>query len=189
MFNIGPYGGSNRVKLDNSGYVKVGIGAIIIIALIALTVLEFRHFDLLLNPKLLLVYALVLGLILGTILGKKFSEGIKETYEKVRIYVVLIMASIIFMPLFVSLTNRLLDFRTPEKKAVIFENAEAYISERYGVMEGETAKIAGYKIVLVMDQEILQLKSKKHPFPNAKKGDTVELTIKKGLLGIKYVKL
>ncbi len=189
MFNIGPYGGSNRIKLDKSGYLKVGIGIIIFLGAMVLYVFELKHFDRILNPKLLFAYAFGFGLALGIFLGKRFSKGILESFEKMRIYMILIVLSIIFMPLLINLANRCMDFSTPEYKEVVLENVEAYISEKYGVLKGEDVKIAGYKIVLVMDQEVLQLKSKHNPFPNKKKGDVVRIAIHKGLLGIKYVVL
>ncbi len=189
MFNTGLSGGGNRIKLDQSGYLKVGIGATIILGLIVLYVFEFKHFDLVLNPKLLMGYAFGFGLTLGILLGNRFSKGVIEALEKMKIYMILITLSIVFMPLIVNLTNRLLDFRSPEMKEVSLENVEAYISEKYGILKGEDVKIAGYKIVLIMDQEVLQLKSKINPFPNNKKGDKVQIAIHKGLLGIKYIDL
>ena len=100
---------------------------------------------------------------------------------------IMIVFCIVFMPLIVNLTNRILDFRSPELKEVSLESAEAYISEKYGVLKGEELKIAGYKIIILMDQEVLQIKSKTNPFPNNKKGDQVQIAINKGLLGIKFV--
>ena len=189
MFNIGPYDGGNRIQLDKSDYLKVGLGIVGIFGLIVLYVFELKHFDLILNPKILFLYVFGFGLTLGILLGRKFSRGIKDAYERMRIYSILIALSMVFMPLFVNLANRLLDFKTPEIKEVSLENVEAYISERYGVLEGEDVKIAGYKIVLVMDGTVLQLKSKHNPFPKNKPGDKVQIAIHKGLLGIRYVNL
>jgi hypothetical protein len=189
MFDTGLYGGSNRIKLDKPGYFKAGIGVAIIFGLIILYGFEIKHFDLVLNPKLLFAYAFGFGLVLGVLLGNRFSRGTSEAFEKMRIYMILITLCIIFMPLLVNLANRLLDFRTPELKEVSFENVEAYISEKYGILKGEDVKIAGYRIILVMDQEVLQLKSKHNPFPNNKKGDKVQIAIHKGLFGIKFVSL
>ncbi len=189
MFNIGPYGGGNRIKLDKVGYLKAVVVAVIIFGLIVLYVFEFPHFDLILNPKRLILFAVAFGLVLGIILGKRFSTGVKEAYERMRIYMILTVLCLFFMPLLISLANRFLDFRTPESKEVILENVEAYISEKYGVLKGEDVKIAGYKIVIVMDQEVHQLKSKQNPFPNYKQGDKVQIAIYNGLFGIKYVGL
>ena len=187
MFNTDLSGGGNKIKLDRSGYLKVGIAASIILGLIVLYVFEIKHFDLVLNTTLLLAYAFGCGIVLGILLGNHFSKGVKEVFEKMRIYMILIVLCIIFMPLIVNLANRLLDFRSPELKEVSLENVEAYISEKYGVLKGEDVKIAGYKIVLIMDQEVLQIKSKLNPFPNNNKGDKVQIAIHKGLLGINFV--
>jgi hypothetical protein len=126
---------------------------------------------------------------LGVVLAGRFGRGVSDSFEKMRIYMILIVVSIAFMPLLVNLANRYLDFRTPEIKEVSLENVEAYISEKYGVLKGEDVKIAGYKIVVVMDQEVLQLKSKQNPFPNNKPGDIVQIAVNKGLFGIEYVGL
>lgn len=178
-----------RIKLAKSEYPKVALGAAVIFGVIVLYVFELKHFDLVLNPKLLLAYAFGFGLILGIILGRKLSREVTDAYEKMRIYMMLIVLSIAFMPLLVNLANRLLDFKNPEIKDVSFENAEAYISEKYGVLQGEDVKIAGYKIVVVMDGTVLQLKSKHNPFPNNQPGDIVKIAVHRGLLGIHYVSL
>lgn len=189
MFNLGSTGSGNRIKLDKSGYLKVGIGTLVVFGLIVLYVFELRHFDLLINPARLILLAFALGLILGIMLGNRFSRGVQDTFEKFRIYIILIFLSIVFMPLMVNLANRLLDFREGELREVSLESAEPYISEKYGVLKGEEVKIAGYKIVIVMDQEVYQLKSRQHPFPENKPGDKVNITIHQGLFGLKYLDL
>ena len=189
MFDIGPYGGSNRANLKKSDYVK-GISAVtVIFSLIVLYVVEFKHFSLVLEPKWLLLFSVGFGVMLGVTVGNKFSKDVKETFERFRIYMIFIVLSIFFMPLLINLANRHLDFRTPEMRDVSFENSEAYISEKYGILKGEEVKIAGYKIVVVMDQKVLQLKSKHNPFAKNQRGDIVQIAVHHGLFGLKYVDL
>ena len=189
MFNLDSSPSGNRIKLDKSDYPKVILGAILLFGMIILYVFEFKHFSLVLEPKWLLIFALGFGVMLGVALGNRFSKGEKESFERFRIYSIFIFISIFFMPLLINLSNRLLDFRKPEIHEVSLENVEAYISEKYGVLKGEDVKIAGYKIVVVMDGQVLQLKSKENPFPDNKPGDIVELTVHNGFFGLKYVKL
>lgn len=188
-FNIGPYDGNNRANLKKADYVKGISGVVVIFTLIVLYVFEFKHFDLLLEPIWLLLFSAGFGIMLGISLGNKLSKSVKESFERFRIYTILIFLSIFFMPLIINLSNRLLDFRTPELQEVSFENFEPYISEKYGVLKGEKVKIAGYKIVVVMDGKPLNLKSKQNPFPNNKPGDIVQIKVHKGLFGLKYIAL
>lgn len=182
-----PDGGGNRIKLDREGYIKVAFAFLIIIGSIVLYVFEFRQFDLILEMKRLLLYALVVGLVIGIWVSRKLSAGEQEAFERMRIYMITVLVVLIFSPLYISLLNRWLDFREPEYREASFEKADAYISENYGVLKGEDPEIAGYKLTLVLDQEVLQLKAKQNPFPNNKTGDKVLLPIKRGLFGISYV--
>ena len=126
---------------------------------------------------------------LGVTLGNRFSKEVKESFERFRIYTILIFLSIFFMPLLINLSNRLLDFRTPELQEVSLENIEPYISEKYGILKGEKVKIAGYKIVVLMDGNPLDLKSKQNPFPNNKLGDIVQIVVHQGLFGLKICRI
>jgi len=188
-YKLGPYEGSNRANLKKADFLKGISGVVVIFGLIVLYVFEFKHFDLVLKPKWLVLFSFVLGIMLGVRLGKKFSKGVKESFERFRVYTILIFLSIFFMPLLINLSNRLLDFRMPEKVEVSFENIEPYISEKYGVLKGEKIKIAGYKIVVLMDGNPLDLKSKQNPFPNNKPGDIVQIAVHHGLFGLKYIRL
>ena len=189
MYDIDSFPSGNRIKLDKSDYPKVIIGVILLFGMIVLYVFEFKHFSLVLEPKWLLLFSLGFGIMLGLTLGNRFSKKVKESFERFRIYTLFIFLSIFFMPLLINLSNRLLDFRQPELREVSLENVEAYISEKYGVMKGEDVKIAGYKIVVVMDQQVLRLKSEENPFPNSQAGDMVKIAVHNGLFGIKYVNL
>ncbi len=182
-----PYGGGNRIKLDKKGYAAVALAFVLIIGSIVLYVFEFRRFDMILQVKKLLLFALFVGLIIGYFIGRRLSAGEEEAFEKMRIYMIVIVLTLVFTPLYLSLINRWLDFSDTEYKEAYFEKADAYISEKYGVLKGEDVKIAGYKLILIMDQEVLQFKAKQNPFPNNKKGDKVLLPIKKGLLGVQYI--
>ncbi len=184
-----PYGGGNRIKLDTAGYLRVAAAAIVLMGMIVLYVFEIKHFDRVMNTWLLITYALVFGVLAGVALGRRLSRDVTEEFEKMRIYVIMIALCIVFLPLLVNLANRLLDFRTPEIKTVSLESVEPYISERFGVLKGEEVKTAGYKIVFVMDKEVIQIKSKTNPFEGYQPGDSAEVLLHRGLLGIKYVRL
>ena len=189
MYDIDSFPSGNRIKLDKSDYPKVIAGVILLFGMITLYVFEFKHFSLVLEPKWLLIFALGFGIMLGVTLGNRFSKEVKDSFERFRIYTIFIFISVFFMPLLINLSNRLLDFRQPELRKVSLESVDAYISEKYGVLKGEDVKIAGYKIVVVMDQQVLQLKSKENPFPNNQPGDAVEIKVHYGLFGLKYVNL
>ena len=123
------------------------LGVVLLFGMIILYVFEFKHFSLLLAPKWLLLFAFGFGVVFGATLGHRFSKGVKDAFERFRIYMIFIFIAVFFMPLLINLPNRLLDFRKPEVKEVALESIEAYISEKYefpgGKVEpGETQKNA-----------------------------------------------
>ncbi len=181
------YGGQNRIKLDRAGYLRVALATILIMGSIFLYVFEFRVFNRTLNIGWLLLISALVGGTLGYYISRKFSKGINETYERMRIYMVCIAMCVLFTPLYLSLINRFLDFSEPEIISVEFLSSSARISERFGNLKGVKNKIDHYAIVVVIDDQPVSFRTKKDYFSEFKEGEIVDLKVNQGLLGVRYI--
>ena len=177
----------NRIKLSPSGYLKVGIAAILIFTAIVLYVFEFNHFDKTIDIKYLLILSLVLGLIAGVLIGRRLAKEEHEIFEQMRIYMICATLCIVFMPLLVSLTNRLLDFKTPIDTEAQILSFQPQTDLPFGHMKGEKVDITHYEWVLLIDGKNFKFSTKELPFPENELGDLVSIPVHRGLLGIRYL--
>lgn len=177
----------NRYKLSQSGYIKAIGAGVLIIAVIVTYVLQFDHFDKILNATYFLILSACLGAALGVFLALRFSKKEKEAYDKMRVYMICIMLSIVFMPLLVGLINRYLDFRTVQVKEAQLLQLKPSTNQPFGYLRDEEMKITHYDTVILLDGDIHNLKTKNNPFPNQKAGDKIMVPIHQGLLGINFL--
>ena len=66
----------------------------------------------------------------------------------------------IFMPLFASLSNRLLDFKPLELREVEFFEEVPFYASRYGIMEGEQIKPSGYYSFFFHEARLERIKNR-----------------------------
>ncbi|MFT5168782.1 MAG: hypothetical protein ACI8P3_004027 [Saprospiraceae bacterium] len=177
----------NRIKLTPSGYLKAGLAALLIISAIILYVTQFDHFGKMLNTKYFLILSVVLGIFTGTLIGRRYAATEKEAYEQMRIYVICIMMSVVFMPLLVGLANRFLDFRAPQTKAVQLLDFQARVDQPFGHLKGEKVEVTQYNTVILLDEKIIKFSSKTSPFSKDNLGEIIEIPVRQGLLGIRYL--
>ena len=181
------YGGQNRERYTGSEYLLYGGGTLLLIALIVLYVFEFRYFSLYLNPKALVITALALGLSGGILWGYLWRNKADSSTESVQIYIFCILLSLVFAPLLLSLTNRGLDFRTPETKNVQIVLVQPQYSGRYGVLEGEKMIPNQLIVNYLHKNETFSFKTKNMSFVGLKRGTPIELTFRQGLFGFTYL--
>lgn len=186
-FDIGSSG--NRQILSREEYLKYGGLGVTFILLIVLYVFEFKYFNLALGIKPLILGALLFGLLLGLFLGYRFRKSGTDLTERVQIYVFFVFLCVIFMPLFASLSNRLLSFNAIHQEEVEFVEQNASYSSRMGVIKGEHIKPNNYHSFFYRDNQLYRVKTKSPLFsPDQERGDRVSISVQKGLWGIEWVK-
>ncbi len=158
-----------------------------LLGVVVLYVLEFQWFQNYLDLRPMLLGSLVVGILLGIFLGFRFQKSSDDLAEIMQIWSACVILPLFLMPLFASLANRLFAKQAIEQIQVEFWEEKAYIQSRYGILKGEKLDKTGYFVFVVKDGEILRLQSKTPRFPNAKKGDKVNLPLRKGLFGTDFV--
>jgi len=109
--------------------------------------------------------------------------------ERIQVYTFCIVLSTVFMPLLGSLSNRLLSPYSPESRTFEFVKEEAYFADRFGMIKGELPQPSGYYLFFYRDGHLERLSTKEPLGEGLEKGDTLSLTIKKGLWGFEWVKI
>lgn len=174
-------------KLSLREYVLYGSLGLFLLLSVILYVYEFRQFEQLLNTRLFLIITASIGALTGIGLSWKFQSEGSDLTDKVQIYVFFILISAIFMPLWLSIANRVLAFGSERMEKVEFWEQHAYYSSRGGLIKGEKPKPTGFYTFLFVDEAFIRLESKSALYPGKQRGDSVELYIKKGFLGMPYV--
>lgn len=180
-----PGGGQNRMKLTKGEYLKGILGFLFLIGLIVLYAFEFKYFSNTIEVKSLIVKSLLFGLMVGGITAFYFTKDYTDLLEKLKASMFFIILIPLFMPLFGSLSNRVLSFQEKEKTEVEVFGQQVYGASRFGNVKGQINK-DGYYLFFIKDKKVHRVKTKNLLFPDAKKGDRVMINFKKGFWGYEY---
>lgn len=169
----------DRLKFTGIGLVVVGI--------IVICVLEFKWFQNTLAVKQLVAIFAVIGAIFGVVVGHFFAQNTNDSVEKMRWYLIFLTLGGLLLPVFGSMTNRLLSFSNYKNQPVELFEQKGFIAD-VGIIQGQSLKPDGYFTFVILDGNLERLKSKEILYPNAVKGDLVDLKMKKGLYGFWVIK-
>jgi hypothetical protein len=157
-----------------------------IIGLVVLYSKEFQYFTNTFNFRSLLWKALPAGGLIGLGAGYFFQRKTVQPLEKVQIMIFFILIFLIFAPLFASLSNRWLHFGGTETRDYPFYQLETFISDRFGMIKGESPSPTGYYLFFIKDHRIVRITTHDARFERNQRGDTIALKIKKGLWGYEW---
>lgn len=166
--------------------LSIFISVVAIFLVIVLYVLEFQWFQNSFDTKKLVVGSLLMGLAIGGFIGFAMQKYGRDWVDKAQIWMVCLVVPLLLMPLIGSITNRVFANQAQETK-VVFWGEKAFITSRFGKLEAMSADTTGFYIFIVKDGAIQRLSWPASKFPNAQRGDTIELPVRKGLFGIELV--
>ena len=173
--------------MKRSEYILYTAIALGLVGLIALYVLEFDWFNRTFHAKTLVLVSIIAGALLGLGLGYRFREKGEDLTGRVQIYVFFTVLCALFMPLFASLSNRLLSPYPEREVPVEFIGEEGYYANRFGLVKGEMPEPTGYYLFFYHEGELHRITNDRPLFPDQERGDTVRLNMRKGLWGVRYV--
>lgn len=173
--------------------ILIFVGTLALFGVIGLYLHEFQWFQNYLHPQNMILGSLALGLLVGILLGFRFQKKGEELVDKIQIWTVCIVVSLLPMPLLASLANRVFAAQKPVETQVQFWQTSKHII-RGGVgksyllvQEVNKLDVVGYFIFLIVDGEMVRVESKIPRFEQARQGETVTVPIRKGLLGVDFV--
>jgi len=167
--------------------VLIALFGLLLLALVALYANEFYFFHRTFQVGRLLWWSALLGLALGVALGWRFSRVVEDLVERIQVYIFCIVLTTLFMPLLASLSNRLLSPHPAEWETVTFFEEKAYISERFGMMEGEKVKPRGYYLFFLRGGAMYRIDNRHRTGGTLQRGDTFDIPVRKGLWGTSWV--
>ncbi|MDX1942335.1 MAG: hypothetical protein SFU99_17350 [Saprospiraceae bacterium] len=165
-------------------YIAILLG---IVGLIVLYVFEFEYFNRTFQVGTMTFWSMLIGIAFGLLVARRFLKSANDLIDRVRVVLLCTVGIAIFMPLFASLSNRLWSFHPTTPVAVEFVESEAYIGSALGLMRGEKITPTGHRTFVYRDTKLLKIQTKEALFPEAQRGDTVQLPVKKGLWGFEFV--
>jgi len=160
---------------------KIVIGAVGFFIIIFLYANEFSWYANTFDRNRMIVMGLVLGMIAGAVVGRRFQQEDQEIIETFQIYIGSIVVGAVLMPLFFSLSNRILSFSGVHDESVEFVKSEGFNESRFGRIPQENPD--GYYAFVIRKGAVLRLTTKKPIYQKAHKGDKVTLPIRKGIWG------
>ncbi|MBK7872979.1 MAG: hypothetical protein IPJ74_21070 [Saprospiraceae bacterium] len=165
-------------------YTAIAFG---LVGLIVLYVMEFKYFNRTFQANIMTLWSIVIGIIIGILLSRRFIKSADDFVDRIRIVLLCTVGIAIFMPLFTSLSNRLFSFYDIKMIPVEFVESEAYVGSRFGVLNNEKVEPTGYRTFIYRDTKLLKILTEEALFPDAQRGDSVQLSVKKGFWGFEFV--
>jgi len=167
--------------------LQAALAVLVFFGLILLYVFEFQYFNRTLGVKRLVLGSVLIGLVLGGLAGLRWSRRGKDLTERLQRFFIPFLLIPLFMPLFGSLSNRLLSFRSYRTAPVEFVKEEGRYSDRYGAIRDQPIEPNRYYLFFYYRDEMYRVQYGESRFSNFQRGDTIQLRMKTGLWGAKIV--
>ncbi|MEZ4955844.1 MAG: hypothetical protein R2825_19960 [Saprospiraceae bacterium] len=161
--------------------------AILVVIVLVFYVMEFGHLGNTLFATGLIKKSLVFALVIGIYLGWRLQSQGSEQVDKIRIWAACILLSLFFAPMVGSISNRVLSFGKITNKSFEFMEEKAFASSAYGFLKDETIEADGCYLFVFYEGAIHRLKRKQCIYWDRKRGDVINLPVKKGLWGYEIV--
>lgn len=158
-------------------------GTLLIFAFFILYVFEFPRFGNIFQVKSLLSSSLMVLSIIGAILGLFVSKKEKDLNERMKVFFFIFFTALFFAPLFGSLTNRIFPKHIQVKSYEIFEVELIGLPPR----SNEIRQKPRSYFIYVFEDDILEKIRLNDLAKPPLIGEQIELKIKEGLLGWKFL--
>lgn len=166
---------------------KFGLLILVFLTMPVLFIIEIKYLNRTLYARQMLLSAMMIGLVLGIVLGYRFQKKMDEAVVRMRTFAVSIVLGVILLPLLASLSNRLFGLYPIQNVPVELVEVSPRYSSRFGISPQEKVTPHYYITFFYKDQKLLNIHTQVPLFPNAERGDTVTLPIKKGLWGYEII--
>ncbi len=184
--------GQHRIRPERKDIWKIVVGTIFFIGSMILYALEFPQYSRTFEVESLIKWAMIFGGIVGLFVGHRFARSVKDSLEKIKIYLIFFALGVCFMPLWTSLSNRLLSPHPIQQEQVEFVELQAFKQSRFGLTKEDLEKglqPSGYYLFFVRNDRIERTQVKTPVFEDKKRSEMIDLPIKKGLWGYDIIVL
>ena len=158
-----------------------------LLGLMAVYVLEFYYFKRTFEIKTMSWVAALIGLADGALLGWLLSRKTGDAVERIQVFFFCLVLTTVFAPLIASMSNRFFSPHPLRWESVVFFEQKPYISERFGLLQGETPKPRGYYLFFIREGVMRRIDNRKPLTKAYQRGDTLQIPVRKGLWGVEWV--
>lgn len=177
-------------KLLSDFRVKVALGVLGFFCIVMLYAAEIPFFNRYFSFTRFMVFALSFGLLAGGLAAWRLGKALPDLYDRMRLRIGLVIAGLIFGPLFFSLLNRHLDPWDRRIESVEFFEVEERYSSRYGVPSpDEIPESNATHLYFYRNSALTRIVfNKKIDLAGVKRGDLIGLVVQQGLFGVEWVR-
>ena len=156
---------------------------------VVLYAVEVSHISRYLHFKRFWLVALGVGLLVGVVSILLTRKKVPQKgLERTQIRIAIVSVSIVLLPLLMSLSNRLLSFRTADAIQVEYVSEEGRYGGR-GLIEGQQYEPTFYHLFFYWENRLYRIAYAESHFGGTAKGEMIGLPRKKGLWGFDWVAL
>jgi len=173
-----------KVKPDKGEWPFVILGVFLFFGSIFLFVLEIddAEYTILLN-RMILVFG-ILGLLLAIGLAWYYGKGTKGV-ERIRLTLLFLIFITLIVPVWAHFINRIIPINTQDKKLEVFENSLYTSPDIASTLEN--VEKDGFYLFFVEDHGLIKVHTKNPELMTLKAGESLDVKIKRGILGFKFI--
>jgi|GEM_PF-5261772 multisubunit Na+/H+ antiporter MnhG subunit len=175
-----------KVKPDKGEWPYVILGIFLFFGSIFLFVAEIDDFQYTISLNLFMTIFAVIGLLLAIVLSLYYGKGTKGV-ERLRLTLLFVIFLTLIVPIWAHFINRIASVQTITKNLEIFDNSLYQSPDIVASIDRVKVKKDGFYLFLVDDSSLLKVHTKSPEFIALKAGDFLNVKIKRGLLGFKFV--
>ncbi len=165
-----------------------GVAALLLFGSITFIAVELQYLGAYLYPNRLLWWSLPIGLFFAGILYYFLRKEIPQKIgQQVRAVVAIVFGTLMVCPWLLSWTNRQFDFSEPSRQVAILEKEEGRYSSRFGQTHQQLVA-DHYLLFFYLDNDLYRFRSGDAHFEGLSKGDTIQIPIKSGAWGFRWIK-
>ena len=141
------------------------------------------------NIKPLFFRALTVGAVIGFFISRFYNKKGVDGIEKFQISAICMLACMGIFPLLAVWSNHFLSDKTVTNEPVIFKSEMPIRGSRIGIIKGKMPEIEGFYTYFTQESVENRIRSKQSLFHNIAVGTPVELPMRTGFWGYKFVEI
>ena len=173
-----------KIKPEKGEWPYVILGIFLFFGSIFLFVAEIDDFEYTIHLNRFMIIFAIIGLLLAIGLSVYYGKGTKGV-ERLRLTLLFVIFLTLIVPVWAHFINRIASVQTITKNLEVFENSLYQSPDLIASLEN--VEKDGFYLFLVDDASLLKVHTKSPEFMTLKAGEFLNVKIKRGLLGFKFV--
>lgn len=173
-----------KVKPDKGEWPFVILGTVLFFGSIFLFVAEIDDYPFTVHLRTMMIVFGIVGLLIAIALSWYYGKGTKGV-ERIRLTLLFVIFITLIVPIWAHFINRIIPIQTHEKKLEVFENSLYTSPDLINALE--KIEENGFNLFLVEEKGLIKIHTKNTDLMTLKSGEKLDVKIKRGILGFKFV--